>query len=109
PFADGNGRMARLLTLLLLYHAGFEVGRYISLERIVEQTKEGYYESLYTSSQGWHEGQHNLQPWTEYLLGTIVRAYRDFEDRVGSLAVARGAKTEMVLDAVRSLPDGFRI
>ncbi len=109
PFLDGNGRMARLLTLLLLYQAGFEVGRYLSLERVVEQTKEGYYDSLLASSQGWHEGRHDLGPWTEYLLGVLTRAYREFEERVGALASARGAKTQMVTDAIHRLPDGFRI
>jgi Fic family protein len=66
PFADGNGRMARLLSLLLLYQSAFDVGRYISLERITEQTKESYYEALYRSSQGWHEGEHDLSPWWSY-------------------------------------------
>ena len=78
PFADGNGRMARLLSLLLLYRAGYEVGRYISLEAAIEETKEGYYESLYTSSQGWHEGQHSLVPWWEYFVGVmLVKAPQD--------------------------------
>ena len=72
PFLDGNGRMARLLTLLLLYKAGYEVGRFISLERIVERTKESYYDTLSQSSQGWHEGQHNLLPWWEYFLGVML-------------------------------------
>jgi Fic family protein len=67
PFRDGNGRMARLLTLLLLHRAGYEVGRYISLERLFEQTKESYYDTLYQSSQGWHESQHSLLPWWEYV------------------------------------------
>ena len=71
PFLDGNGRMARLLTLLLLYKAGYEVGRFISLERIVERTKESYYDdTLYQSSQGWHEGQHNLLPGVGVFLGS---------------------------------------
>jgi Fic family protein len=110
PFLDGNGRMARLLSLLLLYQAGFEVGRFISLELIVEETKQGYYDSLYTSSQGWHEGTHNLLPWTEYFLGVVVlTAYREFERRVGTLTTARGAKTAMVLDAIARLPDGFKM
>ena len=69
PFLDGNGRMARLLSLLLLYQAGFEVGRYISLEMLVERSKESYYDTLQQSSQGWHEGKHTLLPWTEYFLG----------------------------------------
>lgn len=110
PFLDGNGRMARLLTLLLLYQAGYEVGRFISLERIVEDTKQSYYDTLYQSSQNWHQGQHNLLPWYSYFLGVIVlSAYREFEQRVGLVASARGAKTAMVLDAIANLPREFSI
>ncbi len=110
PFLDGNGRMARLLTLLLLYKAGYEVGRYISLERIVENTKESYYDTLYSSSQNWHEGQHNLLAWWEYFLGVmLLGAYREFEERVGSVTTARGTKTEMVLDAISNLPEEFSV
>jgi Fic family protein len=109
PFADGNGRMARLLSLLLLYQAGYEVGRYISLEGVIEQTKEGYYDSLHASSQGWHEGQHSLVPWWEYFVGVmLVKAYRDFEDRVGVTSARRGAKRDMIRDAVNRLPNRFR-
>lgn len=107
PFADGNGRMARLLTLLLLYRDGYSAGRFISLERIIEESKETYYETLYASSQGWHEGRHDLAPWTEYLLGVIVRAYREFEERAGSVIQARGAKSEMVRAAIRSFSGTF--
>jgi Fic family protein len=109
PFADGNGRMARLLSLLLLYQTGYEVGRYISLESAIEQTKEGYYDSLYTSSQGWHEEQHSLVPWWEYFVGVmLVKAYRDFEERVGVTSARRGAKRDMIRDAVNRLPSRFR-
>lgn len=101
--------MARLLSLLLLYQAGFEVGRYISLEMIVEQTKESYYDALQQSSQGWHEGRHNLLPWTEYFLGLLLAAYRDCEQRVGLLTMARGAKTEMVLDALQTIRGEFSV
>lgn len=80
PFSDGNGRISRLLKLLLLYQAGFEVGRFISLERIIEQSKETYYESLFKSSQGWQEGIHNPQPWIEYSLGVLLAAYKEFEE-----------------------------
>lgn len=107
PFADGNGRMARLLTLLLLYRDGYSVGRFISLERIIEESKETYYETLYASSQGWHEGRHDLAAWTEYLLGVIVRAYREFEERAGSVIQARGAKSEMVRAAIKSFSGTF--
>ena len=92
PFLDGNGRMARLITVLMLYHSGYEVGRYISLERIVEQTKESYYETLYKSSQGWHEGKHD-----------VLAAYREFESRFGRISSGHGSKTGMVLNAI----DGF--
>jgi Fic family protein len=109
PFADGNGRMARLLSLLLLYQAGYEVGRYISLEGVIEQTKEGFYDSLYASSQGWHEARHSLVPWWEYFVGVmLVKAYRDFEDRVGVTSARRGAKRDMIRDAVKRLPKQFR-
>ena len=110
PFRDGNGRMARLLSLLLLYQAGYEVGRFTSLELIVEETKQGYYDSLCQSSQGWHNTKHSLLSWWEYFLGVILlTAYREFEKRTGMLTTVRGAKTEMVLDAIARLPDGFKM
>ena len=108
PFWDGNGRVGRLLTLLLLYQAGYDVGRYISLERITEESKETYYETLHKSSQGWHEAQHDLRPWWEYFLGTVIAAYKEFEDRVGKVTSARGAKREMVENAIARLPFRFR-
>ena len=109
PFTDGNGRMARLLTLLLLYQTGFEVGRYISLEHLVEKQREGYYDALYNSSQGWHQSAHSLLPWWEYFLGVmLLGAYHEFEFRTGELTNAHGAKTEMVLSAIEKLPPQFR-
>lgn len=109
PFRDGNGRMARLLTLLLLYRAGYEVGRYVSLEQLVEQTREGYYDSLYRSSQGWHERSHSVLPWWEYFLGVLLlSAYREFEHRAGLVQAPRGAKRQMVLDTVAHLPPQFQ-
>ncbi len=109
PFADGNGRLGRLLTLLFLYRAGYDVGRYISLERIVEQSKETYYEALHRSSQGWHEGRHDLRPWVEYFLGTLIAAYKEFESRVGTIASAKGAKRELVRNAIAHLLPRFTI
>jgi Fic family protein len=109
PFSDGNGRMARLLSLLLLYHSGFNVGRYVSLERVIEESKETYYEALYESSRGWHEGEHDLMPWWGYWMGTVLAAYREFADRVGKLAASRGAKSELVVQAIERLPGRFRI
>ena len=109
PFLDGNGRMARLLTVLLLYQHGYEVGRYVSLERIVEQSKESYYDTLFVSSQGWHEGEHNILPWTEYLLGTILAAYREFEGRFGRISTGAGSKTDMVLNAIEGMIADFSV
>lgn len=109
PFLDGNGRMARLITVLLLYQNGFEVGRYISLERVIEQSKESYYDTLYVSSQGWHEGKHDIWPWTEYFIGVLLAAYQEFENRVGQLNSGRGSKTEMVLSAIDSMLATFGI
>ena len=101
PFDDGNGRMARLLTLLLLYHSGYNIGRYISLERIIEESKQSYYETLNASSQKWHEGEHDWIPWTTYFWGTIIRAYKEFEDRVGKTATGTVSKTELIELAVK--------
>jgi Fic family protein len=108
PFTDGNGRLSRILNLLLLHRAGHEVGRYISLERIIEGSKETYYEALEESSAGWHEGRHDLLPWLEYSNGVLIAAYLEFEQRVGQIGSGRGAKREMVVNCVRRLPDVFR-
>lgn len=100
PFKDGNGRMSRLLTLLLLYHHDYQVGRYISLERIVEESKESYYEALRRSSQGWHESQHDPEPWINYFWGILIRAYGEFEERVGEIRTRKLSKTEQIRMAV---------
>ena len=84
-FSDGNGRVSRPLTVLLLHQARYEVGRYISLKRLIEQSKETYYEALQISSEGWHDGRHRPKPWWEYSLGVLIRAYREFEERVGDI------------------------
>ncbi|EKD51599.1 MAG: hypothetical protein ACD_62C00222G0006 [uncultured bacterium] len=109
PFTDGNGRLGRLLTQLLLYRCGYEVGRYISLERVVEDSKETYYEALFKSSQGWHEVKHDLRPWWSYFTGMLLAAYNEFESRVGTIISAKGAKREMVRRAINHLPQRFTI
>jgi Fic family protein len=109
PFSDGNGRMARLLSLLALYHGGYEVGRYISLERIIEKTKESYYDTLLISSQGWHEGKHDVWPWTEYFLGTLLAAYSEFESRFGRISSGRGSKTDTVKNAIDAFVGDFSL
>lgn len=109
PFRDGNGRVSRLLLLLLSYHAGAEVGRYISLERLIEQNKERYYETLEQSSQGWHEGRHNPWPFINYILWVLKEAYQEFEQRVGDTSEPFGAKAELVRQAVSRQKGAFRV
>ena len=82
PFNDGNGRISRLLTLLLLYKSGYIVGKYISIEKIVEKTKESYYDALQKSSLKWHDNENNYEFFVEYYLGIILSAYKDFSNRV---------------------------
>lgn len=85
PFNDGNGRMSRLLTLLLFYKAGYIVGKYVSMEMLIEKTKETYYEALQSSSTGWHEGENSYEPFVKYYLGIMLKAYSEFESRVEHL------------------------
>lgn len=109
PFRDGNGRVSRLLLLLQSYHLGYEVGRYISLERLIEQNKDRYYETLEQSSQGWHQGRHDPWPYINYLLYILKNAYKEFEERVGQTREPRGAKTTLVVNAIQRLADPFRV
>lgn len=106
PFPDGNGRMARLLTLQLLYHFDYRVGRFISLERIFEESKESYYETLEASSQGWHDAAHTIAPWLDYFWGVLLRAYKELEERIGGIERGRGAKGDRVRTEIlkRQLP-----
>ena len=89
PFNDGNGRMSRLLTLLLLYRSGYEVGKYISIEKHIEKTKDAYYEALEEASEGWHEETDNPMPFIKYMLGIILACYREFEERVEAIGEIR--------------------
>src|SRR5260221_1676379 len=100
PFRDGNGRASRLLFLLACYHCGIEAGRYISLERIIEDNKERYYEVLEQSSQRWHEGKHDPWPAMNFLLFVLTQACKEFEQRVGQLKSPRGEKTALVEEAI---------
>ena len=109
PFRDGNGRVSRLLMLLQCYHLGFEVGRYISLERLIEQNKERYYETLEQSSKGWHESKHDPWPYINYLLWILKTAYKEFEERIGKIKSPRGAKTDLVETAVMNFRAEFTL
>lgn len=96
PFNDGNGRMSRLLTLLLLYKSGYIVGKYISIEMLIEKTKETYYESLQSSSYGWHKNKNIYGPFVKYSLGIIVKAYNEFEARVQYLVTKKMSKPDRI-------------
>ena len=91
PFNDGNGSMSRLLTSLLLYRCGFYVGRYISLEAKIAKNKDLYYSALSESQTGWHEGTEDAVPFIKYILGTVLAAYKDFEDRFALVEIKRTA------------------
>lgn len=109
PFRDGNGRVSRLLLLLQLYQLGYEVGRYISLERVIEEHKARYYETLEQSSLHWHEGKHDPWPYINYILFVLKAAYNEFEERVGRTASPRGAKNDEVIRAVQRQAGEFRL
>lgn len=96
PFNDGNGRISRLLTLLLLYRAGYIVGKYISIEKYIEKSKETYYEALQKSSQNWHDGTNDYAPFVNYTLGIILAAYREFNSRVEFLSTSGLSKPDRV-------------
>lgn len=102
PFHDGNGRMSRLLTLLLLYRAGYQVGKYISIEKLIADSKETYYEVLKESSANWHESQNDYAPFVRYMLGIIVAAYREFGERAFLLTKGNFTKTERIREIIKN-------
>ncbi len=109
PFRDGNGRVSRLLMLLQCYHLKIEIGKYISLERLIEQNKERYYETLKLSSEGWHEGQHTPWHYINFVCFILKTSYKEFEERLGRQPPPKGEKRAMVQDAVQSFPGAFSI
>lgn len=109
PFRDGNGRMSRILTLWLLYLGDFQVGRYISLEKLIEDSKETYYDALGKATAGWHDGEHDLRPWLQYFLGIVIAAYQEFEERT-SIPAGRGSKRARIERFIEtSLSDEFTV
>lgn len=102
PFRDGNGRMSRLLTLLLLYKSEYIVGKYISIEKLIEATKESYYDALQESSQKWHKEENDYLPFATYLLGILVAAYREFFDRTRLIEEKKIAKPSRVAEEIRN-------
>ena len=101
PFNDGNGRMSRLLTLLLLYRAGYIVGKYISIEKVIETSKDTYYEALQSSSQGWHEEENDYAHFVRYMLGVILSAYRDFSSRVKVFTTSGMSKPDRIREIIK--------
>jgi len=108
PFRDGNGRVSRLATSLLLQTQGFEVARYVSLERLIEESKEEYYRVLELCSQGWHEGKNEIVPWWNYFLGLVRSAYREFERQMETVG-ARPAKSEVIRKTVLAQGEAFTL
>lgn len=106
PFLDGNGRMSRLLTTLLLYRSGFWVGKYISLEKKIADRKDEYYDALYASQQGWYKAKDDPMPFVKYILGTVLAAYRDFEDRFRVVSNGKSS-TETVRLAIGTMIGKF--
>ena len=102
PFDDGNGRMSRLLTLLLLYQSDFIVGKYISIEKIIEESKETYYEALQDSSIHWHENENNYKPFVNYMLGVLIKAYKEFESRVKLLTAPNLSKADRIREIIKN-------
>lgn len=102
PFNDGNGRMSRLLTLLLLYRAGYTVGKYISIEKLIADSKETYYEVLQESSYEWHEGKNDYAPFVRYMLGIIIAAYRDFESRATLIVDSNLSKPDRIREIIKN-------
>ena len=102
PFQDGNGRLSRLLTLLLLYRSGYLVGKYISIEKLIETTKDTYYDALQKSSEKWHEGENDYEPFVVYMLGVLAAAYREFFDRTKLLEEKKIAKPDRVAEEIRN-------
>jgi Fic family protein len=107
PFNDGNGRISRLLTLLLLYRAGYLVGKYISIEQIIEKSKESYYDVLQECSRGWHEGTNQYDSFVEYSLGVILKAYREFSNRVEYLKHRGMSKPERIKQIISGRVGSF--
>lgn len=109
PFRDGNGRVSRLLLLLQSYYLDIIVGRYVSFERLIEDNKERYYETLEESSKNWHSGKHDPWPYINFILYIVKSAYKEFQDRFEKTVTVKGAKTGIIVDSIRSFKGKFTI
>jgi len=102
PFNDGNGRMSRLLTLLLLYKANYMVGKYISIEKIIEETKDSYYDTLEKSSTNWHNNENDYSYFVEYYLGIILNAYKEFDSRINIVENKKTTAYDRIIDIFKN-------
>ncbi len=102
PFNDGNGRMSRLLTLLLLYRTGYQIGKYISIEKLIADSKDSYYVALQESSENWHDGSNDYLPFARYLLGVFIAAYREFDERAEIMLEAGYSSLSRIRRIIRS-------
>jgi Fic family protein len=109
PFHDGNGRVSRLMLLVQLYNAGFEVGRYISIERLIEEHKERYYEALRISSEKWHEEKQDPWPYLSFILYILKKAYDEFIEGVEKIDIPRGGKTKLVISCIEKFRSEFTL
>lgn len=100
PFQDGNGRMSRLLALLLTCRSGYMVGKYVSVDKIVEETRSDYYDALRASSRGWHENMNDLKPYVEYILGVVLKAYKEFAARLDGLVHEHTSKSDRIRNVI---------
>jgi Fic family protein len=109
PFTEGNGRMAQLIALLLMNRQGYNVSRFVSVERVMEEKKSDFFYALYHSSQDWHQSRHDIGFWWSYWVSVLLISYRDFTQRARALSKRRGVKTDMVLSLLESMQEGFTI
>ncbi len=100
PFQYGNGRTSRLLALLLTCRSGYMVGKYVSVDQIVEETRADYYDALRASSRGWHENKNDLKPYVEYILGVVLKAYKEFAARLDGLVHERTSKSDRIRNVI---------
>ena len=109
PFTEANGRMAQLIALWLMNRHGYNVSRFVSVERVMEAKKSEFFFAQYRSSVGWHQAEHDISPWWKYWLDVLLASYREFTNRARARSKRRGVKTEMVLELIESMQDGFTI
>jgi len=100
PFQEGNGRMGRLLALLLMLRSGYMAAKYVSVDKIIEETRQDYYDALRQSSRGWHENAHDLKPYATYILGVVLKTYKEFAARLNGIVNERASKADRIRNVI---------